>query len=85
MQLDEIRKKIDDVDARICALLNERFDLVKEVAKAKKESGSAVENKAREDEVLKRVRELVPDDLKDYAEEVFRILIKDSKDLQRKL
>ncbi|MBQ3755127.1 MAG: chorismate mutase [Clostridia bacterium] len=85
MKLDELRTKIDDVDERICALLKERFDLVKEVGEAKKELGANVENKDREREVIERVRNAMPDELKDYAEDVFRLLIEDSKDLQKKL
>ena len=85
MELDKIRQRIDDVDERICALLKERFDLVKEVAKAKKESGVQVENKDREREVIERIRAKMPDELKDYAEKVFCLLIEKSKDLQRKL
>lgn len=85
MKLDELRTKIDDVDERICALLKERFDLVKEVGEAKKELGANVENKDREREVIERVRNAMPDEFKDYAEDVFRLLIEDSKDLQKKL
>ena len=80
-----IREKIDDVDDRLCDLLIERFDLVKEVGKVKKESGSAIENKAREKEVVEAVRAKMPDELKDYAERVFVLLMEESKDLQRKL
>lgn len=85
MKLDELRTKIDDVDERICALLKERFDLVKEVGEAKKELGANVENMDREREVIERVRNAMPHELKDYAEDVFRLLIEDSKDLQKKL
>ena len=85
MKLDELRTKIDDVDERICALLKERFDLVKEVGEAKKELGANVENRDREREVIERVRNAMPDELKDYAEDVFRLLIEESKDLQKKL
>ena len=85
MKLDELRTKIDDVDERICALLKERFDLVKEVGEAKKELGANVENRDREKEVIERVRNAMPDELKDYAEDVFRLLIEESKDLQKKL
>ena len=85
MKLDELRTKIDGVDERICALLKERFDLVKEVGAAKKELGANVENKDREREVIERVRSKMPDELKDYAEDVFRLLIEESKDLQKKL
>ena len=85
MKLDELRTKIDGVDERICALLKERFDLVKEVGEAKKELGANVENRDREREVIERVRNAMPDELKDYAEDVFRLLIEESKDLQKKL
>lgn len=85
MELADIRQRIDDVDERLCALLVERFDLVKEVAKAKKENGVQVENKDREKVVIESIRAKMPDELKDYAEDVFRLLIEQSKDLQRKL
>ncbi len=85
MQLEEIRHRIDDVDAKLCALLVERFDLAKEVALAKKESGIKIENKERESAVIEQIRSKMPDDLKDYAEQVFRLLIEQSKDLQSKI
>ncbi len=85
MQLEEIRHRIDDVDAKLCALLVERFDLAKEVALAKKESGIKIENKERESVVIEQIRSKMPDDLKDYAEQVFRLLIEQSKDLQSKI
>lgn len=85
MELDELRKKIDDVDAEICALLARRFDLAKEIGKVKLQAGADVENKSRERVVLERVRANLPDEYKDYAEKVFLLLIEESKDLQRKL
>ena len=85
MQLDEIRRKIDDVDERICQLLKERFDLAKEVGELKKVLSLNVENKNRENEVLKAVRMRLPDEYKDYAQKVFELLIEESKDLQNKL
>ena len=85
MQLNEIRQKIDGVDEKICALLKERFDLVKEVGEAKKNLGVNVENKDRENEVVEAVRNRLPEELKDYAEEIYRVIIKTSKDFQRTL
>ena len=84
-KLEELRKRIDGVDEQICALIKERFDFVKEVGEAKKELGAHVENIDREREVIERVRNAMPDELKDYAEDVFCLLIKESKDLQKKL
>lgn len=85
MELNELREKIDGVDEKICALLKERFDLVKEVGEAKKKLGVNVENKDREKEVVEAVRNRLPNELKDYAEEIYRVIIKTSKDFQRTL
>ena len=80
MELNELREKIDGVDEKICALLKERFDLVKEVGETKKKLGVNVENKDREKEVVEAVRNRLPNELKDYAEEIYRVIIKTSKD-----
>ena len=85
MKLEDIRQQIDVVDDKICGLLVERFDLSKMVAEAKKEQGAKIENKEREMEVIESVRAKMPDELKDYAEKVFLLLIEESKDYQRKL
>ena len=85
MELNELREKIDGVDEKICALLKERFDLVKEVGEAKKKLGVNVENKDREKEVVEAVRNRLPNELKDYAEEIYCVIIKTSKDFQRTL
>ena len=85
MELNELREKIDGVDEKICALLKERFDLVKEVGEIKKKLGVNVENKDREKEVVEAVRNRLPNELKDYAEEIYRVIIKTSKDFQMTL
>ena len=84
-KLEELRKRIDGVDEQICALLKERFDLVKEVGEAKKNLGVNVENKDREQEVIEAVRNRLPEELKDYAEEIYRTIIKVSKEYQKTL
>ena len=84
-KLEELRKRIDGVDEQICALIKERFDLVKEVGDAKKNLGVNVENKDREQEVIEAVRNRLPEELKDYAEEIYRTIIKVSKEYQKTL
>ena len=84
-KLEELRKRIDGVDEQICALLKERFDLVKEVGEAKKNLGVNVENKDREQEIIEAVRNRLPEELKDYAEEIYRTIIKVSKEYQKTL
>jgi chorismate mutase-like protein len=49
------RAKIDDVDRRLVAVLNERAALVREIGRLKQQSGTAVNDPARVAEVLRRV------------------------------
>jgi len=84
-KLEELRLRINDVDEKIVLLLKERFDIAKEIGETKKNLGLDVENKGREEEVVKKVRDMLPYDLKDLAEEVYRTIIKTSKDYQKKL
>ena len=84
-KLEELRLRINDVDEKIVLLLKERFDIAKEIGETKKDLGLDVENKGREEEVVKKVRDMLPGDLKDLAEEIYRTIIKTSKDYQKKL
>lgn len=59
MDLPEIRRRIDGIDAELLRLFNERLDLAAEVAAAKRGTGKAVFDPAREREKLHRVAELV--------------------------
>lgn len=56
--LDELRKKIDELDVRIVELLNQRASVVVDVGKAKKAGGTPVYSPDREHMVLKRIAEL---------------------------
>ena len=54
-QLDNLRGRIDDVDRRLVSILNERADLVVEVGKYKRGSGTPIYAPHREKAVLDRV------------------------------
>ena len=55
MNLDDLRKKIDEVDAKIVQLLNERYTTVLEVGKYKKDNHRAVYVPEREKIVFEKV------------------------------
>ena len=57
--LDEIRKRIDDIDARIQTLINERAEFAQAVGESKGELSAAVDyyRPEREADVLRRVLE----------------------------
>lgn len=58
--LDTIRREIDTIDEEIAKLLNRRFNLVEDVAALKNEGGIPVEDKARESEIVQRLKKQSP-------------------------
>jgi len=52
-ELNEVRKKIDDVDQKILDLVEERFELVNDVARIKKSKGLPIRDLKREEDVIK--------------------------------
>jgi chorismate mutase/prephenate dehydratase len=84
MNLDELRKKIDDLDAHIVDLIAARMEVTKAIGKEKKDSGQAIEDKVREKIVLEKVKNLAlaknlnPEEI----EKVYQRIISASKEVQ---
>ncbi len=55
MDLEDLRKKIDEVDSRIVALLNERYATVQEIGKFKRSNMKAIYVPEREKIVFEKV------------------------------
>ncbi len=53
-EIEDLRRLIDDVDARIIRLLVERMELCRRMGRAKRAASLPVRDTAREDEVLAR-------------------------------
>ncbi|MBL0702481.1 MAG: prephenate dehydratase [Sulfurospirillum sp.] len=56
--LNEHRKKIDDIDNQILKLLNRRMKSVEEIGKAKQTTGTSIYRPEREKEILDRLKSL---------------------------
>ena len=82
MELDKIRKGIDEIDDQIADLYAKRMSLVKEVSEAKKQSGKAVNDPDREKKVLLRVADRVEEDMQVYLKRVFETMFETSKAYQ---
>ena len=84
MNLDDLRKKIDAIDARIVELIGERQSISKEIGKGKNKTSRLIEDRERELKVLKNVRSLArvkkisPADI----ENIYRQIINASKRIQ---
>ncbi|MEG2116660.1 MAG: prephenate dehydratase domain-containing protein [Clostridia bacterium] len=82
MQLNELRTEIDKIDDEIVALYKKRMQVVKNVAKVKKENSVAVNQSAREDEIIFRVTENVESELQPFVKKLFQTLFETSKAYQ---
>ena len=85
MDLDIIRQEIDQIDAQIVKLLEERMHLVEGVVAYKKASGKAILDTKREEAIFEKVRNHVSN--KKYEETIvatFSDILKRSRDYQDK-
>jgi chorismate mutase/prephenate dehydratase len=84
MNIDELRAKIDAIDARIVELIAERQTISRDIGKGKNKSSRLIEDRERELKVLKNVRALAqrqkisPGDI----ENIYRQIINASKKVQ---
>ncbi len=74
MELEHIRETIDEIDTQLTNLLVKRMDTVTEVAKAKKESGKAIRDHARERNIINRVTEQAGDTYAPYIKSFFKTM-----------
>jgi chorismate mutase/prephenate dehydratase len=61
MNLEDLRKEIDDVDARIVELIGERIRIAEEIGQGKKAEGKLIEDKERESRVLENIKSVARD------------------------
>lgn len=84
--LDRYRQKIDELDKQLSELFEKRMAVVKKVALYKKEQGLEILNEQRELAVLeKNINFIENEELKAYYKEVLSVLMKVSKDYQKRL
>jgi chorismate mutase/prephenate dehydrogenase len=87
LTLDDLRRRINEIDERLLELVAARKALSEDVARVKRNTGRAVRDYAREREVILRAREkaaslgVSPDD----AEKLLRILIRSSLTTQEQV
>ncbi|MEA4896536.1 MAG: shikimate kinase [Oscillospiraceae bacterium] len=81
MNLDEIRKEIDEADEKILKLFLRRMELAKEAAREKNSSGKPLSDESREAEILKRAAKN-SEDMSSYSIRLFKELIVLSKEYQ---
>ena len=85
MNLDEIRKQIDEIDGQLLELFCRRMDLVKDVAAYKIENGMPVFRPEREKSILENVSNRAGAEYGIYAAELFQCLMEVSREMQTQI
>ncbi len=81
--LDEARKRIDEIDAELLKLLNLRAECVIQIGRIKRQTNAEVLDSGREAVLLERLRELNTGPLSDETvNELFQTIIDTLKDFQ---
>lgn len=86
MNLDQIRKEIDQIDQELVALLERRMVCVGQIVEYKEQQGLPVLDQGREREVLEKVASLVGDEqYRSTIQAQFRDLMARSRDFQEEV
>ena len=83
-RINKLRKSIDEIDEKILDLINQRLVLGKEIGNIKRKNEKQVINKAREEAILKRLKELNKGHLHDNTlDYIFTQIISESRQIQQ--
>jgi len=80
--LDAVRAKIDKIDQTITSLYKERMDAVSEVADYKRETGGAIFNPAREEQILQKVMAMAGEENAQKIRLLYKTLMRQSRERQ---
>lgn len=81
--LDKYRSEIDEIDAKLTALLESRIEAARKIGEYKRERGMKVLDAAREEAVLERIASIVKDaGNKPYITRLWRLIMEIGRDIQ---
>ena len=82
MDLNDYRKKIDEIDGELVRLFKDRMDVACQIALYKKEHGLPVLDAAREKEKLAAISGKAGEELQSYVQKLFSTLFELSRAYQ---
>ena len=83
MEIQNLRKTIDEIDDGIVDLYRRRMETVREISRYKREKGLPVADPAREEQLLDRVAERAGAENAEGIRELFRLLMAQSRARQQ--
>ena len=84
LELLKVRSEIDSIDEELISLFIKRLECANKVAEIKKEYQLPVLNSTREQEIIEKVKSK-SGDLAEFTAEIFKDIMKVSKDYQNSL
>lgn len=85
MDLQELRKEIDKLDAQIVELLQQRMDVAAGVAEYKRVNNMPVLDAGREQTKLNTIAAMCREDMAEYVCELYKAIFAVSRSYQEKL
>lgn len=84
MELSDIRKEIDGIDAQLVKLFCQRMELAAQVADYKKEHNLPIFVPGREQEILERTAQQAGPEMAEYVTQLYSVLFDISRSYQAK-
>ena len=84
IELELMRKKIDEIDNKLLALFKERLEVSKKIGLLKKKYKMEIFDPQREQEIIDGCTQNISEDEKVYVEKFLRNLMDISKEVQSK-
>ena len=84
IELELMRKKIDEIDDKLLALFKERLEVSKKIGLLKKKYKMEIFDPQREQEIIDNCTQNVSDDERKYVEKFLKNLMDISKEVQSK-
>ena len=84
IELELMRKKIDEIDDKLLVLFKERLEVSKKIGLLKKKHKMKIFDPQREQEIINTCTQNVSEDEKKYIEKFLRNLMDISKEVQSK-
>ena len=82
-RIEELRRRVDEVDLELIRILNERARIVQEIMTIKGEAGKPLFDPRREEEILRRVAEQNEGPIYDTSmREIFELILHRIRDLE---
>ena len=85
MELDELRKKIDEIDKGLVDLFQKRMDISKDIAIYKQKNNLPIYDPVRENQKLTELKSTIKEDYQSYLESLYLLLFELSRKRQEEI